>query len=134
MNILAINFDLNWFLTIPGMLITGGILLLLIALIIFIATAGSGKKKDVGELVKNDEVASIESNDVPVADVEQESPVVEEVPLASPVPDTTVQPVQDEVAPINEVSPIEETTEIEKPTFQVEETNETVPQFLFMEG
>ena len=53
MHILAINFDLNWFLTIPGMLITGGILLLLIALIIFIATSGSSKKnkkKEVSEM------------------------------------------------------------------------------------
>lgn len=37
------NFDLSFFTTIPGMLITGGVLLLLIALIIFIAT---GSKKD----------------------------------------------------------------------------------------
>ena len=37
------NFDLSFFTSIPGMLITGGVLLLLIALIIFIAT---GSKKD----------------------------------------------------------------------------------------
>lgn len=41
--ILAMNFDFGWFLTIPGMLITGGVLLLVIALIIFIATSS---KKD----------------------------------------------------------------------------------------
>jgi len=41
--ILAMNFDFSWFLTIPGMLITGGVLLLIIALIIFIATSS---KKD----------------------------------------------------------------------------------------
>jgi len=43
------SFDLNWFTSIPGMLITGGVLLLLIALIIFIATAGKkGKKSNEG--------------------------------------------------------------------------------------
>ena len=38
------NFSLDWFLSIPGLLITGGVLLLLIALIILIVT--SRKKKD----------------------------------------------------------------------------------------
>ncbi len=44
MNTLAIDFSVDWFLTIPGMLITGGVLLLIIALIIFI-TSGSKKEK-----------------------------------------------------------------------------------------
>ncbi len=47
--ILAMNFDFSWFLTIPGMLITGGVLLLIIALIIFIATSskkGKGKNRN----------------------------------------------------------------------------------------
>ena len=39
------NFDLNWFTSIPGMLISGGVLLLIIAFIIFLATS---KKKDKG--------------------------------------------------------------------------------------
>lgn len=38
------KFDLNWFTTIPGLLITGGVLLLVIALIIFIITSVKGKK------------------------------------------------------------------------------------------
>ena len=37
--------DLSWFLTIPGILITGGVLLLIIALIIFISTIGKKGKK-----------------------------------------------------------------------------------------
>lgn len=36
------TFSLDWFMTIPGMLITGGVLFLIIALIIFIVT---GNKK-----------------------------------------------------------------------------------------
>ena len=35
------NFDLSWFLTVPGMFITGGVLLLVVALIILLVT---GKK------------------------------------------------------------------------------------------
>ena len=42
MNIMAFSFD--WFLTVPGMLITGGVLLLLIALIMFIVTSVKSKK------------------------------------------------------------------------------------------
>ena len=38
--------DLSWFITIPGMLITGGVLLLIIALIIFILTSGKKNKKE----------------------------------------------------------------------------------------
>lgn len=37
------SFDPSWFLTIPGLLITGGVVLLLIALIVFIATSKKGK-------------------------------------------------------------------------------------------
>ena len=33
------SFDPAWFLTVPGLLITGGVVLLLIALIVFIATS-----------------------------------------------------------------------------------------------
>ena len=41
------SFDPAWFLTVPGLLITGGVVLLLIALIVFIATS----KKDKGASV-----------------------------------------------------------------------------------
>ena len=44
MNIMAI--DLDWFLTIPGILISCGVLLLLIALIIFIVTSVKAKKEE----------------------------------------------------------------------------------------
>ena len=48
MRILEImSFDPSWFLTIPGLLISGGVLLLLIALIVFIATS----KKEKGAVV-----------------------------------------------------------------------------------
>lgn len=39
------NFDFSWFLTIPGMLITGGVLLLIIALIVLIVSGKKDKKE-----------------------------------------------------------------------------------------
>ncbi len=44
MYICAFSFDINWFTTLPGMLIAGGVVLLLLALILF---AASGKRKKV---------------------------------------------------------------------------------------
>ena len=38
--------DFQWFLTIPGLLISGGVLLLIIALIIFISTSGKKTNKE----------------------------------------------------------------------------------------
>lgn len=57
------DFDFGWFLTLPGMLITGGVVVLLIALIIFIASNKKDKKK-------NAEVASDYNNGggLPVSD------------------------------------------------------------------
>lgn len=47
MNIAEIAFSIDWFLTIPGMLITGGVLLLIIALIMMIVSSSKkGKKKE----------------------------------------------------------------------------------------
>lgn len=37
------NFDLSWFKTVPGLLITCGVVLLIIALIIFIVTSKNNK-------------------------------------------------------------------------------------------
>ena len=66
------NFDLSFFISIPGMLITGGVLLLLIALIIFIAT-GSKKDKKSKEDKNVEAVASSDSsvvdNQVTTADL-----------------------------------------------------------------
>lgn len=39
------SFDLNWFKTIPGLLITGGVVLLIVALIIFIVTSKNNRKE-----------------------------------------------------------------------------------------
>ena len=55
------NFDLSFFTSIPGLLITGGVLLLLIALIIFIAT---GSKKGKKEDKKEDVTVAVENKEV----------------------------------------------------------------------
>ena len=39
------KFDLSWFKTIPGLLITFGVVLLIVALIIFIVTSSKNKKE-----------------------------------------------------------------------------------------
>lgn len=46
------SFDPSWFLTVPGLLISGGVLLLLIALIVFITTSKKDKGKTVDPTVE----------------------------------------------------------------------------------
>ena len=45
------SFDLEWFTTVPGILITGGVVVLLIALILFIASNKNDKNKQQELLV-----------------------------------------------------------------------------------
>ena len=92
------NFNLSFFTSIPGMLITGGVLLLLIALIIFIVTGNKDKKKKKDE-VKNEvsaAVATTPSVDVAVSTEEavnnlnQVSPTVETPTVTTPPVNTTL--------------------------------------------
>ena len=130
MHILAINFDLNWFLTIPGMLITGGILLLLIALIIFIATSGSSKKnkkKEVSDLVSpSPESINPNTTTAPVENSVPVSPVVE--PIApQPVPMATNQQVVSEVvSPVVETPVVPEAV-VPEPTVTIQPTEPVQP-------
>ena len=81
------NFDLSFFTSIPGMLITGGVLLLLIALIIFIATGSKKDKKD-----KKAEAESIGNTNNTVAETPTVNASVETEPVApvtTPPLDTT---------------------------------------------
>ena len=57
------SFSLDWFMTIPGMLITGGVVFLIIALIIFIVTGNKKPKTNkevqaVQEASKQEAVAT----------------------------------------------------------------------------
>lgn len=93
MNIMAI--DLDWFLTIPGILISCGVLLLLIALIIFIVTSVKAKKE---EKAKEESVENVAVDAVPAVD-----PVVPEA--ASVVPEPSVSPVTPTVSVMDDVQP-----------------------------
>ena len=84
------NFDLSFFTSIPGMLITGGVLLLLIALIIFIATGSKKDKKGKKGETQNVE-ASIDNNTV-VATPTVDATVATE-PVVIPIAETPTQSV-----------------------------------------
>ena len=75
------NFDLSFFTTIPGMLITGGVLLLLIALIIFIATGSKKGKKN-----KKEESVEPAVNEAPT--VESGVATLDATPSVTPVEST----------------------------------------------
>ncbi len=65
------SFDLEWFTTLPGMLITGGVVVLLIALIVFIASNKKGKKKapEVAEVGAEVSVQPVADVNTPVVDM-----------------------------------------------------------------
>ena len=84
------NFDLSFFTSIPGMLITGGVLLLLIALVIFIATGSKkGKKNKKGE---EQNVAVTTDKNTVVSTPTVEATVATE-PVVMPTAETPAQSV-----------------------------------------
>ncbi len=98
---MILALDLSWFTTIPGMLITGGVLLLIIALIIFIVT--SGKKGD-----KNEKVAAVQE--------QAQMNVAQTMPTATTMPEVnigvgTAQPTMD-ASPVVPTEPSVFTTPI----------------------
>lgn len=124
MYIANIAFSLNWFLTIPGMLISGGVLLLIIALIMMIVSSNQNKteikeekKEEVVAPVNNVEVAPTPVTPVveeSVADPVVEAPVVMEAPLG-PIEETPinmgsivpeVNPVETVIDPVVSVEPV----------------------------
>lgn len=108
MNIMAFSFD--WFLTVPGMLISGGVLLLLIALIMFIVTSVKSKKETKGEESATLETPTVENTEpapVPVTPDAVPQPTVEMTqPTEQPVVAPVVTPAPAEVPTINEATPV----------------------------
>lgn len=90
------TFSLDWFMTIPGMLITGGVLFLIIALVIFIVT-GNKKSKPKKEVV----AAQNESATQAVAATQTQ--VVQQPTVATTEP---VQPVTPAVESLTTPQPI----------------------------
>lgn len=124
-------FSLNWFTTIPGILISLGVVLLIIALILFIVGGKKTKKEEVA--VANNEVApamedaSI-SDVTPIADIDVsavevqpelsvEEPKFEDIQIGTPGIDP-INPVEFDVTSTDELAKVEETNEI-----QIEEPN-----------
>ena len=118
------KFDLSWFTTIPGILITCGVVLLIIALIIFIITSKKNKKEESkGEVAATQNVADqtatpieidntplpsmTSSNDaaVPIGLPDEPVPVAEPTPVVAPVEPATSIPVAE---PTPVVAPVEE--------------------------
>ena len=97
------SFDLKWFTTLPGLLITGGVIVLLIALIIFII---SNKKTD--KQIK-DEVTQ-----QPVDSQDMVQPVNTGLPIEPQVMEQ----------PVNTVVPVE--TQVVEPQMQINEMAATI--------
>lgn len=98
------TFSLDWFMTIPGMLITGGVLFLIIALVIFIVT-GNKKAKTNKEVVEAQDASKQEAITAVTPTVEQNTVVTKEQ-VATPQPIVTSEPV----VPTNPVSSMAEKT------------------------
>lgn len=89
------SFDLEWFTTLPGLLITGGVIVLLIALIIFIISNKKADKKIQEEAVQQ----PVESSDM-VQPANAELPVEPQV-MEQPV--NNVPPIEPQMQ-INEMA------------------------------
>ena len=84
------NFDFGWFLTVPGMLITGGVLLLIIALIILIAT-NKKKKDDMNDLDTGSDMSNESVMGQPTVDAG--AGMATDFSNATAMPDMNSQPV-----------------------------------------
>lgn len=83
-------FSIDWFLTVPGILITIGVILLIIALIMFVASSMKEKKVEPApSVLENNEI-----NDTPVTEVQKvmEEPVNVETPLIDTVSEEVIVP------------------------------------------
>ena len=109
---ILVSFSLDWFMTIPGMLITGGVVFLIIALIIFIVTGNKKPKTNkevqaVQEASKQEAVATASQTVTQTPVVPTNNQVVTPQPVVTPepvVPTTSVnsmaeKSVKEEVEP-----------------------------------
>lgn len=92
------SFSLDWFMTIPGMLITGGVVFLIIALIIFIVTGNKKPKTNkevqaVQEASKQEAVATASQTVTQTPVVPTNNQVVTAQPVVTPEPVVPATPV-----------------------------------------
>ena len=98
------NFDFGWFLTVPGLLITGGVILLTISLVILLLSIRKSKKvKNPLEDGANSTTESVVTTDSNMSGL-QTSPVGATVSIDTTQP--TVNPTVNPVTPTPSVSPI----------------------------
>ena len=93
------NFDLTWFTTVPGMFITGGVVLLIIALIILIVTGKKAKKEKKAQEAQANQPAV----DTPM--MNNVNPGMQPQPTAMPGADASVVQPNVAVQPV-EVNPM----------------------------
>ena len=130
MNIAQVAFSIDWFLTIPGILISCGVILLIIALIMFVVSTSGNSKEEVPSVLENKEeskeinvepvVTEVEEKVeevVPLIDtvtLEEFIPDVDEIPVIEvPVDEPTVEPVEEVEIPVVEETAVEEIPTIE---------------------
>ena len=107
--------DFSWFGTIPGMLITGGVLLLIISLIIFISTMGKKGKKDKNSVEEKSLEGAKEMVSESSLSNSVSAPVIDAIPTGTDsitgmpnVAFATPTPVQPEVvSPMSEAAPVQ---------------------------
>ncbi len=118
------NFDISWFLTLPGILIIAGAVLLLISLILFIVSSKKGNKKKKEENVNvTEEVPS--SPVAPTPEVAVATPTttdVNSVQNTNNIESTPVQPEikEEKVEPVQPATVTGTTPIVEQPTPVVE--------------
>ncbi|MBQ2639529.1 MAG: hypothetical protein IJF92_02070 [Bacilli bacterium] len=132
------NFDFSWFLTVPGILITGGVLLLIVALIILIATSGK-KNSEYQEVVEensadaNGQVAAEQNMEAPMPEAANANAVPE---MGQPQvnPNDSIMNIPDPVmaAPAPEMNPVEPAMDVnpvaqEQPAFDPQVANVEQP-------
>ncbi len=138
------TFSLDWFMTIPGMLITGGVLFLIIALVIFIVT-GNKKTKPKKEVVaaqsesatqaavasqtqegQQSTVATTEQVTQPVVSFTAPQPIVTETPQSGETVGS--KPSVEQSAPIINEVPEKPVVFSAKPSEEVVQTPVVEPQ------
>jgi hypothetical protein len=83
---MIMKFDISWFTTIPGILITCGVVLLILALIIFIVTSKKNKKDENKEEVKEEKLENVaQAKDVaaPAAPIEIDNAPLQDISSSS---------------------------------------------------
>ena len=99
-----IAFSTEWFLTIPGILITCGVILLIIALIMFIVGSTKGKKNK--EMPKGEAPVGAVQPQVQVQPVDNVQPVVQPESQENSFINNDAVAVSEPMGPIEEVTPV----------------------------